>query len=44
MFDPTGPGAKQRAETLKSVVTLVKSSISTLAQDVKTLDDSVSLC
>lgn len=42
MFDPTGPGAKQRAETLKSVVNLVKASISTLAQDVKSLDETVS--
>ncbi|PWZ03834.1 hypothetical protein BCV70DRAFT_215191 [Testicularia cyperi] len=40
MFDPTGPGAKERAELLKKVVKLVKSAVSTLADDVKSLDDS----
>lgn len=42
MFDPSGPGAKQRAELLKSVTRLVKSSVESLARDIKAIDDSVS--
>lgn len=40
MFDPSGPGAKQRAELLKSVTRLVKSSVESLARDIKAIDDS----
>lgn len=38
MFDPSGPGAKQRAEMLKSVTKLVKGSVEGLAHDVKQID------
>ena len=41
MFDPSGPGAKQRAEMLKSVTKLVKSSVEGLASDIKAIDDTV---
>lgn len=40
MFDPSGPGAKQRAEMLKSVTRLVKSSVESLASDIKAIDDT----
>lgn len=42
MFDPSGPGAKQRAEMLKSVTQLVKASVEGLAHDVKHIDAEVS--
>lgn len=42
MFDPSGPGANQRAEMLKSVTKLVRSSVDDLARDIKAIDQSVS--
>lgn len=42
MFDPSGPGAKGRAEMLKSVTKLVKSSVESLAADIRAIDDTVS--
>lgn len=39
MFDPSGPGAKGRAEMLKSVTKLVKTSVEGLASDLKGIDD-----
>lgn len=42
MFDPSGPGAKQRAEMLKSVTRLVKSSVESLASDIRAIDETVS--
>lgn len=40
MFDPSGPGAKQRAEMLKSVTRLVKSSVESLASDIRAIDET----
>ncbi|SPO45279.1 related to Dynein light chain 2B, cytoplasmic [Moesziomyces antarcticus] len=40
MFDPSGPGANQRAEMLKSVTKLVRSSVDDLARDIKAIDQS----
>ncbi|SNX87165.1 related to Dynein light chain 2B, cytoplasmic [Melanopsichium pennsylvanicum] len=40
MFDPSGPGANTRAEMLKSVTTLVKASVESLASDIKLIDDT----
>lgn len=42
MFEPSGPGAKQRAEMLKSVTRLVKSSVESLASDIRAIDETVS--
>ena len=38
MFDPSGPGAKGRAELLKGVTKLVKTSVEGLSEDLKALD------
>ncbi len=43
MFDPSGPGATQRAELLKSVTKLVKGSVESLAADIRDIDDTVSI-
>ncbi|SJX63341.1 related to Dynein light chain 2B, cytoplasmic [Sporisorium reilianum f. sp. reilianum] len=40
MFEPSGPGAKQRAEMLKSVTRLVKSSVESLASDIRAIDET----
>lgn len=42
MFDPSGPGAKDRAELLKAVTKLVKRSVEGLSEDLRALDDTVS--
>lgn len=42
MFEPSGPGAKGRAEMLKSVTRLVKSSVESLAGDIRGIDETVS--
>lgn len=42
MFDPSGPGAKGRAELLKSVTRLVKGAVEGLAADIRGIDESVS--
>ncbi|SPO23869.1 related to Dynein light chain 2B, cytoplasmic [Ustilago trichophora] len=40
MFDPSGPGAKGRAELLKSVTRLVKGAVEGLAADIRGIDES----
>ncbi|CCF52702.1 hypothetical protein NDA14_007195 [Ustilago hordei] len=38
MFDPSGPGAKGRAQLLKAVTKLVKTSVEGLSEDLEALD------
>ena len=40
MFEPSGPGAKQRAELLKSVTRLVKSSVESVASEIGNMDET----
>ncbi|EPQ29717.1 uncharacterized protein PFL1_02937 [Pseudozyma flocculosa PF-1] len=40
MFEPSGPGARERAESLKKVVRLVKNCVGITSDEVKNVDGS----
>lgn len=42
MFEPSGPGARERAEALKKVVRLVKNCVGITGDEVKNVDQQVS--